>query len=73
MASSPTETAMAHRNKTNSDDEPLLTDERNVMQLGESSLVIGLMSEVRKLNDIEKGDQLTVEAYSDRYVVRLEE
>lgn len=64
---------MAHRNKTNSDDEPLLTDERNVMQLGESSLVIGLMSEVRKLNDIEKGDQLTVEAYSDRYVVRLEE
>jgi len=59
---------MEHR-RENVDDEPLFSESRPLHKMG-GSLYVGLMSEFRKMNDLNDGEDVTVETYENRYVIR---
>lgn len=70
MDSSPTEKVMDHRRGNIDDTEPLFSDIRRVQKRNEATYAVNIMSEFRKMANITKGDEVIVEAYEDRYVVR---
>jgi len=68
------ETIMAeHRSSHAPDGEPLVTDTRVVRDMkrgtDDPDLGINLAALFRDLNDIDEGDELTVEVFRDRYVI----